>query len=291
MSQSFTRTPTGIVAKWQFHNVPTVWVEGPTDIFFYPPALRGLRFRIEAFHGCGNAKALIDGILKFDLPYLVIMDGDYGILNPRRSDHRRIIVLKRYSFENYLWHVNALNYACRRHAQSGDQVDVLSDEMARLERHISDVFRTAVEIDVASIVCNPAPKILPDAIEQLLVSPSNPDVDPVKVNNFVGASVIVVPAQEISEAKKRVQKFLETRPFIDLFKGHLLLGVLCRMFCKRAAELKGSSAPIRQDALVQILSDAVWSIATEPDYKTLRSKMRKQLRSCSEHPKMEALMT
>ena len=289
MSEAFTRTPTGIVAKWQFHDVPTVWVEGPTDILFYPPALRGLKFRLEPFHGCNNAVALVEGITQGDLPYLVILDGDYGILKPKRSVHRRVIILSRHSFENYLWHKDSLNYTCAKHAQSGEQSDVLGGEMARLERHLKEVFRSAIELDVASMACNPAPKLLPENIEQLLANQNGPDVDPVKVANFIGSAADVIPASDVRDARRLVREFLETRPFHELLKGHLLLGVLQKMFCKKASELKGASAPLRQDALVQIVSEVIWITAKDPDYKKLRAKLRKQLSDCAAHPNMLAL--
>lgn len=103
MSVPFTRTPTGVVGKWRFYNVPTVWVEGPTDIYFYQPILADLSCRIEAFHGSDNAIALIAELTKYDHPYVVVLDGDYTILSRRRGLHKRLLILRRYSFENYLW--------------------------------------------------------------------------------------------------------------------------------------------------------------------------------------------
>ena len=81
MSVPFTRTPTGVVGKWRFYNVPTVWVEGPTDIYFYQPVLGDLACRIEPFHGSENAVALINELVGSDHPYVVILDGDYTILS------------------------------------------------------------------------------------------------------------------------------------------------------------------------------------------------------------------
>ena len=124
MTVGFTRTPSGIVGKWHFYSMPTIWVEGPTDIYFYSPIVDDLQCRIEAFHGHENATALIEGLRDHGLPYLVVLDGDYDILSAWRSPHKRVIRLRRYSFENYLWEREPLNRACHRSAQSGDRTEL-----------------------------------------------------------------------------------------------------------------------------------------------------------------------
>lgn len=147
---AFTRTPGGLAEKWRFHQVPTIWVEGPTDIFFYEPICDSLCCRLEAFHGAENAEALIKGLVDTDYPYLVILDGDYRILKPVRSQHRCVIVLARYSFENFLWEREAVNRACLRHAQCGDKKDIVTTEMERVAEHLSKELLYAVALDVAA---------------------------------------------------------------------------------------------------------------------------------------------
>ena len=98
MSDGFTRTPTGVVGSRYFSSKPIVWVEGPTDIYFYEPVIGDLDCVIKPFHGCLNSEALIKGLVDddCDYPYAIILDGDYSILNRRRSVHRWVVVLRRY---------------------------------------------------------------------------------------------------------------------------------------------------------------------------------------------------
>jgi hypothetical protein len=290
MSTTFTRTTTGLVGKWQFYDVPTVWVEGVTDIFFYLPILRDLKCRMEPFHGTGNSDALIEGIKKRDLPYMVILDGDYEILRKKRSVHKRVIVLRRYSFENYLWEPSSLNYSCHRHAQSGERNDVLVSDLKKLLKNLRECLQVAVELDVASQECNPAPKVLPDHIEQFLEKSDAVKIDRRKVTAFIGNAADQIPEEALRQSKQLVEEFLKQRCFSELLKGHLLLSAMHKLFCKKASEIKGGNAAIRVDALVQVLSDSIWAECKGKDHKNLRLKIRKQVKDVLGHPQMAGLV-
>ena len=278
MSDGFTRTPTGIVGKWLFYSVPTIWVEGPTDIFFFVPVIEDLDCRIEAFHGCENAKALIEGLINKNLPYLVVLDGDYEILSKRRAPHRRIIRLQRYSFENYLWESEPVNRVCHRCAQSGDRNDVVGPEFDRLNQHLSDTLREMVEVDVAARRSVPAPKVLPDRVERLLVDPRRPDICPKKVSGITKAALPAIEEQTLKAARSEVSAYLKKRRLADLLKGHILFGILRLLFTQAASGIKGSKVIVDDDALTQLLADATWKRSPSEDHKALRAKIRKNVR-------------
>ena len=277
MSDGFTRTPTGIVGKWHFYPVPTIWVEGSTDILFFIPIVDDLECRIEAFHGCENARALIDGLVDADLPYLVVLDGDYEILTKRRAVHRRVIRLQRYSFENYLWESEPVNRACHRCAQSGDRKDVVGPEIDRLNQHLSDMLREMIVVDVAARRSDPAPKVLPERVERLLVDTRRPDICPDKVGSITRAALSGIEKQTLKSARMDVSAFLKQRRLADLLKGHVLFGVLRLVFTRTASAIKGSKVMVDDDALTQLLADATWRRSPSKDHKTLRSKIRKSV--------------
>jgi Protein of unknown function (DUF4435) len=286
MSDGFTRTPTGVVGKWHFHTSPIVWVEGVEDMYFYSPILRDIGCKIQPYHGCGNAIALIAGLVNDDLPYIVVCDGDYDVLWPRRSRHRRLIKLKKYSFENYLWHAEAINYACHRHAQIGDYTDIATSEMVTVVNQLRVALKEAVVLEVAVRSMNPAPKILPEGIDCVLVRQSESEVDIAKVNAFRNKSQITIPTEQIDEARVLVDEFLASRCFSELLNGHLLLGVLMRVFTKLTRSLKAGAKLVPPDAFVQLISDAIWTSGGDGDHMSLKRKIRSELRKLRTDPKL-----
>jgi hypothetical protein len=280
MSLPFTRTPTGIVGKWHFHMEPTIWVEGSSDIYFYLPLVDDLPCRIEAFHGRDNARALIEGLKNHDFPYIVLLDGDYDILRSKRNLHKRVIRLRRYSFENYLWEKDSFNRSCLRHAQCGDRSEICHAEFDRMTEHLHDVLLEAIVFDVAARDVDPAPKVLPDRIDQLLSKPSRADIDSAKVAKLILAVRSHIPTEVIDRARLAVEKYLREHRLVDLLRGHLLFGLLRLMFTKLTTELRGTKVIVNDDTLTQLLSEMIWHRAPSPDHQKLKISLRKSVRSC-----------
>jgi hypothetical protein len=275
---AFTRTPGGLAEKWRFHQVPTIWVEGPTDIFFYEPICESLKCRLEAFHGVENAEALVNGLVDHDYPYLVILDGDYRILKPARSPHRCVIVLARYSFENFLWEKEPVNQACLRHAQCGDKKDLVATELDQVAKHLTSELLRAVVLDVAARRSPSPPAVLPDHIEQLLLHHSRPEIDPAKVVKLVSSVEAHLDPKVVREAQEDVRQFLAARCITHLLKGHLVLGALRRVFLRAASNESGRNCQIPNDALTQLLADIVWRRAKSEDHRALKRKVRSVVR-------------
>ena len=100
---SLARTPSGLASEYLFYKETVVYVEGYTDIPFYDTVLQNYyNYRIKAKHGKEKCKELATALVEDDLPYVVVLDGDYEILESTRSKHRRVILLHRHSLENYL---------------------------------------------------------------------------------------------------------------------------------------------------------------------------------------------
>lgn len=277
MTTTFTRTPAGLAEKWRFHNVPTVWVEGPTDIYFYEPMLDGLAFRLEAFHGVENSAALVDSLKRYNYPYLVVIDGDYRILSRTRSPHPRVLFLSRYSFENYLWECDAVNKACLRHARCGDDKDLVVSEMAAVENHLKTELGEVVALDVAARMTDPSPAVLPDHIDALLRSQKGVSVESARVGAIVAAARASIDAATTRRASASIKHFLTKRPFMHLLKGHLVLGVLRRIFVNAAAKESGANSQVSNDALTQLLAEKVWRRNKSPDHVSLRRRLREKL--------------
>lgn len=275
MSDGFSRTPTGVVGSRYFFPKPIVWVEGPTDIYFYEPILGHLNCVIKVFHGSTNAKALVEALVETacEYPYAVILDGDYSILNQRRSPHRWVIVLRRYSFENYLWEKSSLNRSCLRHAQRGDGDDVISAEFDRVEAELLTKMREAIELDVAARRADPAPKVIPDRIEALLTRNDSIEICPIKVAKIVSDAKSELDAELVKQASSEVQSFLRSGRISWLLNGHVLFGIIQRVFTGTTTKIRGKKVVLNDDSLTQLLAEMVWRLVPSNEHQRLRSKI------------------
>lgn len=279
MTSRFTRTPPGLVAKWQFHPVPTVWVEGPTDIWFYRPALGGLDCRIESFSGRENANALVEGLKAHNYPYLVVLDGDYEALTNKRSPHRRVIRLRRYSFENYLWEKAPFDEVCLSHAQCGDNPDTCRIEFDKTIQHIHATLLDVITLDIAARRMESPPKVLPDTIDPLLSAPRKHTLDSRRVLQITKACDRQILEDHKTEARKLLAVYLAGRRTVDILRGHLAFGLLRYLFSGLVLKIRRQRAVISDDALTQMLCNAVWRKPPSDDHRELKKKLRKQVRS------------
>lgn len=275
---AFTRTSGGLTEKWRFHQVPTIWVEGPTDLYFYEPISHGLSCRFEPFHGVENARALVEALKSNDYPYLVILDGDYSILKKTRSPHRRVIRLPRYSYENLLWEQEAINNACLRHARCGDSKNLVKTDMSSTVRRMKSEILPALILDVAARRMDTAPGVLPERVEPLLKSQKSVEFEKTRLETIVKKAKKDVDANLAKEARKEVRAFMSDRCISHLVPGHFLFGLLRRIFVQAADRERGSKSVAADDALLQILADAVWRFCTNGDHQRLKRNFRSKLR-------------
>ena len=275
MTDGFTRTPTGMVGSRYFVPVPIVWVEGPTDIYFYEPIVANLNCTLKPFHGVANATALV-GRMKEDqgaYPYAVIIDGDYEILKAKRSSHRWLIRLRRYSIENYLWEEKSLNLSCLKHAQCGEKKDIISSEFNRIEADLKVKLCDLVEADIAARRSDPSPDVLPKRVDSLLLKKDAPDICPIKVARLVAKAHTELDAGLLAQAKKDVSTFLKNNPFSHLLNGHVLFGVIQRVFVRTSAKIRGTKVILNDDGLAQLLAEMVWRTVPSKEHSRLRRKV------------------
>lgn len=278
---AFTRTPRGLSEKWRFQNLPTVWVEGQTDLYFYAPIAEGLPCRFEAFHGRKNAGALVTSLKEKNYPYLVILDGDYCILEKAKRPHRRVIILSRYSYENFLWNPEIINRVCLIHAQCGEQKDLVKARMLGVVRMLEEEFLPALILDVAARRMDPAPKVLPKRIEPLLKNQTTAKFDSSKLKALVDKARREVDTSSLADSERDIAAFLKVHCISHIVKGHLLFGLLRRIFVQAAKKERSSKIQTSDYVLLQLFSDAIWRHCKEGDHRRLKRNFRTKLRELS----------
>ena len=135
-----------------------------------------------------------------------------------------------------------------------------------------------VIFDVAARQLDPAPKVLPDHIEPLLLSQKKPDVCPIKVKQWVEKVRKKFTEEAIFQAKQDIEKYLTAGRFTDILNGHLLFGVIRKVFTCITNQHRKKKAIVSDDALIQLLADMVWREVPSQEHFRLRSKIRSVVR-------------
>lgn len=278
----FTRTPSGIVGSRFFYREPIVWVEGPTDIYFYEPILGDLKYKLKYFSGAPNAAALIAELCRREdstYPYAVILDGDYGFLEGRRSPHRWVITLRRYSFENYFWEEMSLNKSCLKHAQCGEHKDAIGTFLKQAELEIKELLMELVAIDMAARMMDPSPKILPDRVEPLLKRPDSAEICGDKVKRLLENVQSIIDEKFLRKAKEKIDRHLKAGGrLVEILNGHILFGLLQRVFTQASTSVRGRKVVVPDDVLTQLLAEMLWRVVPTYEHKRLRLKVIKVVR-------------
>lgn len=84
----FSRSESGIENRDLFY-LPKilVYVEGQTDFPFYDEVLLNHNCHLKAQGGKEEGKKLANALIGKDLPYVVVLDEDYKVLESTRSKH------------------------------------------------------------------------------------------------------------------------------------------------------------------------------------------------------------
>lgn len=273
----FTRTPSGLTNRWQFHKKPTVWVEGPTDINFYKPILDRVCCRFQSYDGYENSKPLIKDLVDNNHPYLVILDGDYRILKQSPVPHKSVITLPRYSCENFLWEPSVVNEVCCVYAEC--QKDMIFGRMEKARKMIKKELLKLITLDVAARELTSAPAVLPRDINSILKN--NASID--EVNQYMVNAIIMrvtdkIEKRTLKEAKVSVSKFIQNHCITHLIRGHTLFSLLRRIVTNAIRREIKIGRDMSNEDLMELLSDAIWKHCKSPEHKRLKHSFRKKLR-------------
>ena len=272
----FIRTDSGIENRDLFY-LPKilVYVEGHTDFPFYEEVLKNYNYHLKAQGGKKECIKLVKTLIEKDLPYVVILDGDYEILERTRSRHRRVILLHRYSFENYLFEEKPIEQFCRDRAHSEDSLQdlLISDEFTDFTEKFEVKFKDLLILDVAHQRSKTGCETFfrrPDRFFKV-----NFQDDQIQKQQAVAAENIDI--ENVEEAKTLVEKFMEKRcSLIYLFPGHFLFGIMRRFISNTV----GKSIP--NDEIRLYLSRVVWGLVNTRDHNSLKTRLRRAVREAAQ---------
>lgn len=273
---SFSRTLSGLAAEHLFVQKILVYVEGYTDRAFYEEVLQNYNCQVTPKNGREQCEKLAATLVQENLPYVVVLDGDYEILDRARSKHRRVILLQRHSFENYLFEEEPIAQFCRDHTPLHEPTDCrFQEKIEETERN----FEELVVLDVAHQRLNSGYQVLPDKPERFYKTPQKFDFRNDDIETYCTSAASHIDKQNLDDAKILVEDFVRKRRFIDLLPGHFAFGIIRRLII---ATVKRS---ITNEEIRLYLSRTVWGLVATPDHNSLKTRLRRAVREAQTMPR------
>ena len=270
---SLARTDPGATTGYLFHPKIVVYVEGDTDIPFYEEVLQNYNCEVTPRNGRAECEKLATTLVQDNRSYVVILDGDYEILEGTRSKHRRIILLHRYSVENYLFEEDPIQQFCRDYARE------LVSRFREFVEIIEQKFKELIVLDVAHRRSGTGYKVLPDSPREFFAGQRTLDLLDDKIDKLCIEATQRIDIRSIAKARTLVEKFLEKRRFIDLLPGHFAFGIMWRLITNTVNE-SVSNREIRV-----YLSRVVWGLVETRDHNSLKRRLRHAVREAQKMPR------
>lgn len=271
---SFSRTPSGLAVEYLFYPEILVYVEGYTDIPFYNAILRNYNCRVKAKNGKTECEKLATFLGQNNYPYVVILDGHYDILKRTRSQHRRVILLHRHSYENYLFEEEPIKQFCRDRAPSEDSLEepLASDEFKEFAGDIEVKFKNLLILDVAHQFSKTGQQTFFQTPDRFFKIHFQDD----QIQKQQEAAIEGIDIESTDDAKNLVAKYLGDHRLIDLIPGHFAFGIMRRLISNTV----GKSIP--NDEIRLYLSRVVWQLANTRDHNSLKRRLRKAVREAEQ---------
>jgi hypothetical protein len=270
-----------LAAKYLFYGKPVLWVEGPSDITFFRQLEAPVPFRIDSAGGRETLEELATEITQYGLPCVVVLDGEYGVLEPRAQLSKRVIRLQRHSMENYLFEREVIARACWMYVGVETDEDVLGDGYERVCRHVGDALYWLLVLDIANARLETGVDVLPAHIEALLHSPRKPHIAADRVEQMEAAGRAQVDDDVVAEVRKLVDSYCEAHRFQDLLPGHLVLGLARQLLRNSIRVQTGKNHNFDTETLLVLFSKEMWKLLPSRDHAVLGAQLAKGLREAA----------
>lgn len=277
----FIRSNSGIENRDLFYFPKIlVYVEGHEDIPFYEEVLQNYDYHLKARGGREECKKLVTTLVEKDLPYVVVLDGDYEILTRTRSKHRRVVWLHRYAFENYLFEEEPIKQFCRDRTHSEDSLEeaLASSEFTDFIENIEMKFKDLIILDVAHQRARTGYDVLPDKSDRFFKPRTRVDFLDSQIQQSRIEAANRIDSQSIDNTRILVEKFLRDHRFIDLLPGHFTFSIMKRLIINTINRRIRRSPKISDDDIRLYLSRTVWRLVKTRDHDSLKRRLRNAVR-------------
>ena len=272
----FTRTSPGLIAKFRFYPEVIVWVEGKEDVPFYDQILRKKTCRLEVAGGKDNCLKLANAIVEHNYPYVVIIDGDYEILVKRRSIHRRVVFLRRYSIENYMFEEKSIERVCRNYSQAGDDFIFLDESFQETVTRLENELINLLILDIAHYRSNTGLDVFPSSADEIIDDPRKITFSRDRIQKICNERKI--EKNTIDDAQNLVVEFGKDGRIVDIVRGHFMFGIIRNLIINVVRKNLNRKPNFDNNGLLLILSNETWFLTDSPDHRSLKSRILNAIR-------------
>ena len=267
----FKRTTKGLLAKYLFYREILVWVEGDEDLVFFNMILRNKPCKIEIAYGKTECLKLAQGILEHNLPYVVIIDGDYEILRRKKSVHKRVVTLNRYSIENYLMEEIPIERVCKNYVRSTAIIKILGGTYQAIITKMNNELYDLVVLDIAHYLTSSGLKVLPEKAELILDDIRTMIFSAHRIQEICNRS----PVNDALKIKAQglIADYMRNKRFIDLINGHFIFCIIRHLIFNAVKLKKGKNPYIDNDGLLGLLSFETWNTPMLQDHNRLKNRI------------------
>jgi hypothetical protein len=223
LEEVFERTPSGKVGRFNFLDVPLIWVEGEDDVIFFSRMVKE-RCRFEAANGRSACESLAEELVKHDFPFAIIMDADYGVLEGIAGKHERVVYLDRYAIENYFFEEETLHRVCQGFLASQEPITAFTQSYATKVVAVLDSIVENVVLDVANYRAGTGHKAFPDNCAEFCDVTNSLRAD--RIKKFADEARNSLNGQDINGVSAAVAKFSETKGLVYLVRGHFAFSLI-----------------------------------------------------------------
>ena len=219
-----------------------------------------------------RCRELANAMVDDDLPFVVVMDGDYRILRENghsEERHDRVIVLRRHSIENYCAEPGLVETLCRSYSEGRIQKGIVGRRFEHLLMRLENDLWNVVVLDIASE--HTSDKTAPKSIKTFLRQQESPVFDQAKVQAHVeDVRRRRTSGQDELAADVLLRRFVERKRFIDVVKGHWVLELI-QWFVSGELKEAGVRVPaLHAKALRALLAPWMWRDGVSRDHVELR---------------------
>ncbi len=271
---SFSRTDSGLAAEHLFYSEILVYVEGYTDIPFYDAVLHNYNCRLKAKNGKSECEKLATLLEQNEFPYVVVLDGHYEILERTRSRHRRIVLLHRHSYENYLLEEEPIKQFCGDRVRLEDSLEepLTSEEFTEFVGDTEAKFKDLLVLDVTH-------QRLKTGNETFFRNPDRFFKESFRDDEIQKQCTVAaknIDTESIDKVKILVEAFLQERRCLDLIPGHFAFGLMRCLI----SNIVGKSIP--NDEIRLYLSRIVWRLIKTRAHNSLKRRLRRAVREAEQ---------
>jgi len=272
----FVRTVSGLIAEHKFRKGILIYFEGITDFPFYEKITRKIPCKFKPAGGKEQCLKLARELKTNDYPYIVIMDGDYEILSGNiKSGHKRIIYLRRYAYENYLFELFPLQKVASSLACI-DISDELETEYLKVLKKVTDKLKTLVFLDIVNFK-DKADNSFPSAEELFTRHKNRIDFKSSRIEKLI-KECNKQAVGNIEESKTLFEIFLREKRLVDLMHGKFILGLIKKLICTVVSR-RAKNINLDKRSLIANLCSEVWMYPGEMDHQILKRKLRDAIRT------------